>query len=43
MSGAGNHLRSNIVILAVTGDGFNGTGPMSSELRDGRIAISAIS
>jgi hypothetical protein len=27
-----------VVALKVTGDGFNGTGPMNFELRDGRIA-----
>jgi len=31
------------VTLTVTGDGFNGTGPMSFELRDGRIASLRIS
>ncbi len=31
------------VTLKVTGDGFNGTGPMSFELRDGRIASLRIS
>jgi len=29
--------------LTVTGDGFNGTGPMNFELRDGRIASLRIS
>ena len=29
---------SYVVTLTVTGDGFNGTGPMNFELRDGRIA-----
>jgi hypothetical protein len=29
---------SYTVTLTVTGDGFNGTGPMHFELRDGRIA-----
>jgi ketosteroid isomerase-like protein len=32
-----------VVTLKVTGDGFNGTGPMSFELRDGRIASLRIS
>ena len=34
---------SYTVILTVTGDGFNGTGPMNFELRDGRIASLRIS
>jgi SnoaL-like domain len=34
---------SYIVTLTVTGDGFNGTGPMNFELRDGRIARLRIS
>ena len=34
---------SYTVILTVTGDGFNGTGPMSFELRDGKIASLRIS
>jgi hypothetical protein len=34
---------SYIVTMAVTGDGFNGTGPMTFELRDGRIASLRIS
>ena len=29
---------SYVVTLTVTGDGFNGTGPMNFELRDGLIA-----
>ncbi|MDR6611704.1 nuclear transport factor 2 family protein [Leifsonia sp. 1010] len=32
-----------IVTLTVTGDGFNGTGPMEFQLRDGRIASLRIS
>ena len=32
-----------VVTLKVTGDGFNGTGPMNFELRDGRIASLRIS
>jgi hypothetical protein len=31
------------VTLTVTGDGFNGTGPMEFQLRDGRIASLRIS
>jgi hypothetical protein len=31
------------VTLTVTGDGFNGTGPMNFGLRDGRIASLRIS
>ena len=34
---------SYTVTLTVTGDGFNGTGPMNFELRDGRIASLRIS
>ena len=34
---------SYTVTLKVTGDGFNGTGPMSFELRDGLIASLRIS
>jgi hypothetical protein len=34
---------SYIVTLTVTGDGFNGTGPMNFELRAGRIARLLIS
>jgi hypothetical protein len=34
----GTTLGSHTVTLTVTGDGFNGTGPMNLELRDGRIA-----
>jgi SnoaL-like domain len=34
---------SYTVTLAVTGDGFNGTGPMNFQLRDGRIARLRIS
>ena len=34
---------SDTVTLTVTGDGFNGTGPMNFELRDGRIASLRIS
>jgi len=34
---------SYTVTLTVTGDGYNGTGPMSFELRDGRIASLRIS
>jgi len=32
-----------VVTLKVTGDGFNGTGPMEFVLRDGRIASLRIS
>ncbi|HEY3881005.1 MAG TPA: nuclear transport factor 2 family protein [Trebonia sp.] len=32
-----------VVTLKVTGDGFNGNGPMSFELRDGHIAALRIS
>ena len=34
---------SYVVTLTVTGDGFNGTGPMNFGLRDGRIARLRIS
>lgn len=34
---------SYVVTLKVTGDGFNGTGPMNIELRDGKIASLRIS
>jgi hypothetical protein len=34
---------SYVVTLTVTGGGFNGTGPMNFELRDGRIARLRIS
>jgi hypothetical protein len=34
---------SYVVTLRVTGDGFNGTGPMNFELRDGQIARLRIS
>jgi hypothetical protein len=34
---------SYVVTLTVTGDGFNGTGPMNFELRDGLIASLRIS
>ncbi|MGH3165791.1 MAG: nuclear transport factor 2 family protein [Trebonia sp.] len=34
---------SYTVTLTVTGDGFNGTGPMKFELRDGRISSLRIS
>jgi hypothetical protein len=34
---------SYTVTLTVSGDGFNGTGPMNFELRDGRIASLRIS
>jgi hypothetical protein len=34
---------SYIVTLTVTGDGYNGTGPMTFEIRDGRIASLRIS
>jgi hypothetical protein len=34
---------SYVVTLKVTGDGFNGTGPMNFELRDGRISRLLIS
>ena len=34
---------SYVVTLTVAGDGFNGTGPMNFELRDGRIASLRIS
>ena len=34
---------SYVVTLKVAGDGFNGTGPMNFELRDGRIASLRIS
>ena len=34
---------SYTVTLTVTGDGFNGTGPMNFELRDGQIASLRIS
>ena len=34
---------SYVVTLTVAGDGFNGTGPMNFELRDGRISSLRIS
>ena len=34
---------SYVITLTVTGDGFNGTGPMNFELRGGRIASLRIS
>ncbi|HEY6494005.1 MAG TPA: hypothetical protein VIZ43_12070 [Trebonia sp.] len=39
----GQNQGSYVVTLTVTGDGFNGTGPMNFELRDGRIASLRIS
>lgn len=40
---AGATADSYVVTVKVTGDGFNGTGPMNIELRDGKIASLRIS
>ncbi|MFL1382018.1 MULTISPECIES: nuclear transport factor 2 family protein [unclassified Nocardiopsis] len=42
-SGPGPDPDSHVVVLTVTGDGYNGTGPMTFHLRDGRIASLRIS
>lgn len=39
----GEEAGSYVVTLRVTGDGYNGTGPMDFQLRDGRIASLRIS
>jgi ketosteroid isomerase-like protein len=40
---AGSEPDTYVVTLTVTGDGYNGTGPMTFALRDGRIASLRIS